>query len=84
MRNLILTEEETSLICQIAYDLESGNHLIYPRSDRYREFFNEFIAANASVENGIATEKQKQIVEYHKQCTDYEYWNSLSDEEKMF
>lgn len=82
--NIILTEEEMRLIEQIGADLQTGNHLLRPRSDRYWEFGKEFTAAYDAVENGTATEKQEQIVEYHKQCTDYFYWKKLPDDKKMF
>ena len=82
--NKILTEEETKLIEQIGCDLQTGNHLLRPRSDRYWEFGKEFSDAYDAVEKGTATEKQEQIVEYHKQCTDYFYWKELPDDKKMF
>lgn len=81
MRKTILTEREKELISQIACDLESGNHLIRPRSEEYWAFSNEFWEASNTKE---PTEKQKQILEYYYQSTDYFYWNNLPDEEKMF
>ena len=81
MKKTVLTEKEKSLISQIAYDMESGNHLIRPRSDEYWTFSREFYeAANAKV----PTEKQNEMIEYYNQSTDYFYWNNLPDEEKLF
>lgn len=37
----ILTEKDKRYISQIISDLESGNHLIRPRSDEYKKFWNE-------------------------------------------
>ena len=33
---------------------------------------------------GNATEKEKQLVEYQKQSSDYSYWKNLPDEKKLF
>ena len=81
MRKTILTDREKELISEIACDMETGNHLIRPRSDEYWAFSREFYeAANAKE----PTEKQKEMIEYYNQSTDYFYWNNLPDEEKMF
>jgi hypothetical protein len=37
----ILTEKDKKYILQIISDLESGNHLVCPRSDEYKAFWNE-------------------------------------------
>lgn len=37
----ILTEKDKRYISQIISDLESGNHLVCPRSDEYKAFWNE-------------------------------------------
>ena len=37
----ILTEKDKRYILQIISDLESGNHLVCPRSDEYKTFWNE-------------------------------------------
>ena len=81
MRKTVLTKREKELISQIACDLENGNHLIRPRSEEYWTFSNEFWEASNTKE---PTEKQKDIIEYHNQSTDYFYWKNLPDEEKMF
>ena len=81
MRKTILTKREKELIENIACDLESGNHLIRPRSEEYWKFSEEFWDASNAKE---PTEKQKEILEYYNQCSDYFYWKNLPDEEKMF
>ena len=37
----ILTEKDKIYISQIISDLESGNHLVCPRTDDYKTFWNE-------------------------------------------
>lgn len=46
-----LTEQDKIFICNIISDLESGNHLIRPRSDEYKAFWNECALAV----NGVNT-----------------------------
>jgi hypothetical protein len=36
-----LTEQDKIFISNIISDLESGNHLVCPRSDEYKTFWNE-------------------------------------------
>lgn len=81
MRKTVLTKREKELISQIACDLQTGNHLLYPRSEEYLAFSREFADAHDASE---PTEKQKEILEYYRQCTDYHYWNNLPDRDKMF
>ena len=78
---ILLTEEERRLVCEISGDFESGNYLIHLRSERYWEFLNEFMQA-MNTEN--PTEKQLQIREYHHQCSDYFYYESLPNDKKLF
>lgn len=47
----ILTEKDKKYILQIISDLESGNHLVCPRSDEYKAFWNECALAV----NGVNT-----------------------------
>ena len=37
----ILTEKDKIYISQIISDLETGHHLVCPRSDEYKTFWNE-------------------------------------------
>lgn len=60
-----LTNEERLMISQIAADLESGNHLLRPRSNEYCKFMREVCAA-LDAEN--KTHRQFQITQaYHEQ-----------------
>ena len=81
MRKTNLTEEEKKYLSDIACDLQTGNHLIHPRSDEYKTHFQMFCDA---VNEQEPTEKQKEIKEYVHQCTCYHYWKNLPDDEKMF
>ena len=81
MRNTTLTDKEKELISQIACDQESGNWLIRPRTDEYWAFYRDFCDAAYAKE---PTERQTDILEYYRQCSDYYYWKNLPDEEKMF
>lgn len=46
-----LTEQDKIFISNIISDLESGNHLIRPRSNEYKKFWNECVLAV----NGVNT-----------------------------
>lgn len=46
-----LTEQDKIFISNIISDLESGNHLVCPRSDEYKTFWNECALAV----NGVNT-----------------------------
>lgn len=81
MRKTTLTEREMGFISEIACDMQTGNHLIRPRSDEYWEISKEFYEASNAKE---PTEKQKEILEYYKQSSDYFYWDSLPEDERFF
>ena len=81
MRNTVLTQREKELINQIACDHENGNYLIRPRTDEYWAFRKDF--CDAAYANEL-TERQADILEYYRQCSDYSYWKNLPDDEKMF
>ena len=38
---MTISEEERNILSQIAIDQESGNHLLYPRSEEYKKLYNE-------------------------------------------
>ena len=78
---LLLTEDETYLIEQATIDNETGNHLLRPRSDEYWAMRKEIYEATKA-EN--PTDRQSQILEYMKQCSDYFYWKKLPDDKKLF
>ena len=79
-----LTELDTNYISQIASDIQSGNHLIRKRSKEYWEYWNKMVAARKAVEDGTATSKQAEMVEYEKQSGDYFYWKHLPQDKKLF
>jgi hypothetical protein len=83
MKNTILTEREKNLICRAATDIESGNYLICPRSYSELAMVDEVLATINTPEEK-RSDRQKEIMEYYHQCTDYDYWNSLPDDEKLF
>lgn len=82
--NLLITEEECALIDRINCDNETGRYLLDERSEEYWNMRVAIEEARLNCRIGNATEKQKQIVEYQKQSADYDYWNSLPDDKKMF
>ena len=64
---LLLTDDEQRLISQIATDIETGNHLLRPRSDEYKAFYNTFVEINKKKEEE-RTDKENQICEYYAAC----------------
>ena len=81
IRKSSLTKREKEFISSVACDLESGNHLLYPRSKEYRDFFKKVLQL-LNTEN--LNEWERGVVEYYRQCSDYYYWLNLPDEEKLF
>ena len=81
MRNSVLTEKEKELISQIGCDFQTGNHLLRSRNEEYWIFAKYFEEARNTLK---PTEKQKEMLEYYRQCTDYSYWENLPDRDKMF
>ena len=69
MRKIILTEEDKHYFCCIAGDLQSGNHLLRPRSDEYWEYWDEL----AYIYTGLKTllsERDIEIILYMASCED--------------
>lgn len=83
MKKTLLTKEEKIIISTIACDNESGGHLLRERSEEYWKFKKIFseIYNKSSIE---LTDKEKDMLEYYKQCSDYNYYISLSEENRMF
>ena len=79
-----LSPQECDLISQVAGDIQSGNHLIRPRGENYWAFWNDMVLARTAEMNNIATDKQKEMCEYERQCSDYSYWRNLPLEKKLF
>lgn len=57
-----MTDEERQQIYQIAMDLESGNHLLRPRSAEYRTLLREVAVAIDTPEEN-RSQRQKELVE---------------------
>ena len=80
----LINEKERELIGRIASDIDSGNHLIRPREDDYWSMWNRMVVARKAEEIGTASEKQKEMCEYERQCRDYFYWKHLPEDKKLF
>jgi hypothetical protein len=79
-----ITPNEERLIERIASDIESGNHLLRPREDDYWSMWNLMVVARKAEELGTASDKQKEMCEYERQCKDYFYWLHLPEDKKLF
>jgi hypothetical protein len=79
-----ITPSEERLIERIASDIESGNHLLRPREDGYWSMWNLMVVARKAEELGTASDKQKEMCEYERQCKDYFYWLHLPEDKKLF
>jgi len=66
---LLLTDDEQRLISQMAADSETGNHLLRPRSNEYKVFYNTFVEITKKKEEE-RTDKEKQMCEYYAACKD--------------
>ena len=77
----ILTNEEKSLLSQIACDNETGNHLFGgTRTKEYWEIRDELYVARHTM---TPTERHVIMLEYVKQCADYDYYHSLPPEKRV-
>jgi len=81
---LLITNEECNLIDAINCDNDSGRHLLSKRSEEYWNMRVTMEKARLACLTGNASEKEKQLVEYQKQSSDYSYWKNLPDEKKLF
>ena len=70
MSTLLLSKEEMNLLEQMALDSETGNHLLYERSDEYHKTAKEFSLAQAKADN-LRSEKESQMIEYFLACKDF-------------
>lgn len=76
-----LSKQEKELIAQYASDMETGNHLLCPRSPEYRFFCTKMHILLNTAEDKL-DEHLKLILEYYKQCSDYDYYQSSKN--KLF
>lgn len=79
-----ITPSEERLIERIASDIESGNYLLRSREDNYWSMWNLMVVARKAEELGTASDKQKEMCEYERQCKDYFYWLHLPEDKKLF
>ena len=79
-----LTKKESEDFCCATNDLESGNYLIRRRSTDKLLILQELVdAINAKDPD----ERQKEIVEWYKVCSDYDYAKEkgyIDDDGKFF
>ena len=61
-------------------DLESGNYLILPRSYDELAMLDE-VSATLHKPEEERTDRQKEIFEEYRLCTDYDYWKSKNKED---
>lgn len=71
----MLTKKELELISHAAMDLATGNYLIRPRSYSELAMVNE-VSATLNTPEEKRTDRQKEIYEEYRLCTDYDYWKS--------
>ena len=74
-----MTQREKELVSRAAMDIESGNHLILPRSYSELAMVDEVLAAIDTPEEK-RTPRQKELYEEYRLCTDYEYWKTKQNE----
>ena len=80
-----ITSEEERLIERIACDLQTGNHLLRPRDDKYWEIFYEMVRLRTKEIHGHPmTLREQEMSEYETQCSDYFYWKHLPKDKKLF
>lgn len=82
--SLLVSEKECALIDRINSDNASGRHLLSERSEEYWSMRRALEEARVHCNDGTATDKEKQMVEYQKQASDYFYWKHLPEEKKLF
>jgi hypothetical protein len=74
-----MTQREKELVCRAATDIETGNHLLLPRSYSELAMVDEVLATiNTPEEN--RSDRQKEIYEEYRLCTDYDYWKEKNNE----
>ena len=83
-----LNPEEVMALNQVVTDLETGNHLLYPNShirqgQYYKNLMGEVKELNSQNPENLS-DRQFEIKEFMKQCSDYTYWISLPNEEQYF
>ena len=67
-----MTNEERALVCKAATDLETGNHLIYPRTKEEKEMIADLNIAILTFP-AERTARQKELYEEYRRCTEPDY-----------
>ena len=75
-----MNKKEKELISRAAMDLESGNYLLYPRSYSELAMVDEVVAMLDTPEEK-RTDRQRELYEEYRLCTDYNYWKSKNKED---
>ena len=75
-----MTKREKELISRAAMDLESGNYLICPRSYSELAMVDE-VGATLNTPEEKRTDRQREIYEEYRLCTDYDYWKEKNNEQ---
>lgn len=83
MKDTVLTENDKRLISQIVTDEGTGNYLLKKKQQKGYVKMCEEIEEICKTDK-VWTERQKDIMEYFRQCSDYFYYLSLPAEKKMF
>lgn len=83
-----LNSEEVIALNQIVTDLETGHHLLHPdnpirQGQYYKNLIGEVKELNSQNHEDLS-DRQLEIQEFMKQCSDYYYWISLPNEEQYF
>jgi len=65
-----ITKSESIELCSASCDLETGNYLIRKRSQEKLNMIQEILEAKRAKH---PNDRQKEILEWHKVCTDYSY-----------
>lgn len=71
-----MTKEERTLVCKAVMDLETGHHLLYPRTKEEKEMVAELdlaISTPAAERNA----RQKELFEEYRRCTEQDYKGSI-------
>ena len=76
----MLTEEEKKLICKAACNLESGRYLLRKMSPEEKKMMGEVCATLGKSEyKQPLSNREKEILEEYRLCTDYEYAQSIGN-----
>ena len=71
-----MTEQERTLVCKAATDLETGNHLVYPRTKEEKEMIADLNIAILTLP-AERTARQKELMEEYRKCTEPDYKGSI-------